>query len=223
MDLLLPDMGGWDILKQLRSTGPNQKTPVIVVTVVAEKGIAAGFAIHDYLIKPVQTEELLASLQRAGIEPAGSRPILVVDDDPQARKLMEAMLQGLGYQPVSAAGAEEALRIAAAEPPGAVILDLLMPGMDGFEFLDRFKRTRIGQGTPVIVWTAKDLTSQERVRLSASAQAVVLKSEGGTGQLLQDLRTCVAPPGPDPSRARDAPDPSTRPGGAGRSHRPQEG
>ncbi len=201
VDLLLSDMAGWDVLKALRSSGPNQRTPAIVVTVVAEKGVAVGFAIHDYLIKPVRPEELIASLQRAGLQPAGSRPILVVDDDPQARKLMETALQSLGYRSVAVPGAEEALRIAATEPPGAVILDLLMPGMDGFEFLDRFKRTRAGQGTPVIVWTAKDLTAEDYARLSASAQAIALKSEVGIGPLLQKLRTYVAPPAPDPREA----------------------
>ena len=210
LDLLLSDMGGWDVLKGLRSSGPNEKTPAIVVTVVAEKGVAAGFAIHDYLIKPVRPEELLASLQRAGLQPAGSRPILVVDDDPQARKLMETALQSLGYRSVVVPGAEEALRIAATEPPGAVILDLLMPGMDGFEFLDRFKRMRTGQGTPVIVWTAKDLTADDYDRLLASAQAIALKSDAGIGPLLQKLSTYVAPPAPDP---RAVPEEGPRPQG----------
>jgi signal transduction histidine kinase/DNA-binding response OmpR family regulator len=203
LDLLLPDMGGWDILKQLRAGGANKATPVIVVTLVAERGAANGFVIHDYLVKPLQEGDLLASLQRAGIEPAGSRTILVVDDDAQARRLMETTLQGLGYRAFTTANAQEGLRIAAAEAPGAVILDLLMPDMDGFEFLDRFKRTPTGQETPVIVWTAKDLTREERTLLQASSQAVVLKSEGGTGQLLRELRNVVpSPPAPTSHDAR---------------------
>jgi PAS domain S-box-containing protein len=199
LDLLLPDMSGWQVLRELRSGGPNQRTPAFVVTVVAEKGIGAGYAIHDYLVKPLRAEALLSSLQRGGILPAGSRSILVVDDDPQARKLMETTLQGLGYHSRAAASAEEGLRVAGDVAPAAVVLDLLMPEMDGFEFLERFRRMPAGRATPVIVWTAKDLTAEDYGRLAASAQAVVLKSEGGVGPLIAELRTCIAPPVEDPT------------------------
>jgi DNA-binding response OmpR family regulator len=189
LDLLLPDMPGWDVLTELRSAGRNQTTPAIVVTVVAEKGVAAGYAIHDYLVKPVRADQLLASLQRAGVEPAGARAILVVDDDLPAQRLMETTLQALGYRSMTAPDAEQGLRIAADQPPAAVVLDLMMPGMDGFEFLDRFKQTQTGQATPVIVWTAKDLTADDYARLSSAAHAVVLKSDGGTRSLIEELRS----------------------------------
>jgi CheY-like chemotaxis protein len=162
-----------------------------VVTVVAEKGVAAGYAIHDYLIKPVRAEQLLASLQRAGIAANAGRPILVVDDDSSARKLMETTLQSLGYRSLCAPGGEEGLRIAAEDPPAAVVLDLMMPGVDGFAFLDRFRQSSTGQATPVIVWTAKDLTAEDHARLSSSAQAVVLKREGSTRSLIDELRGYV--------------------------------
>jgi signal transduction histidine kinase/DNA-binding response OmpR family regulator len=189
LDLLLPDMGGWEVLKAIRAGGPNQATPTVVVTVVAEKGVGAGYAIHDYLAKPVRAEELLASLRRAGLRPTVGRPVLVVDDDPQARRLMETMLTALGYATIEAAGGEEGLLLAQREAPAAVILDLYMPGMDGFGFLERFRAMPAGHGTPVIVWTVKDLTAADHARLAASAQAVVLK--GGTGRLIEELRTHV--------------------------------
>ena len=191
LDLLLSDMGGWDVLKALRSSGSNQTTPAIVVTVVAEKGVAAGFAIHDYLIKPVRPEELVASLQRAGLQPTGSGPILIVDDDPQARRLLETALQTLDYRTFAVSSAAEGLRIATSARLGAVILDLLMPGMDGFDFLDRFKRIPTGPQTPVIVWTAKDLTTEDYDRLGATAVAIALKGDSGIGPLLEKLRACV--------------------------------
>jgi CheY-like chemotaxis protein len=189
LDLLLPDMGGWDVLKAIRAGGPNQATPVVVVSVVVEKGIGAGYAIHDFLAKPVRAEELLASLHAAGLRPKAGRPVLVVDDDPQARRLMETMLQAIGYPSVEAASAEEGLAVAAREAPVAVILDLSMPGMDGFEFLERFRGMPEGRNTPVIVWTVRDLTSADHERLAAWAQAVVQK--GGTQRLMEELRTHV--------------------------------
>jgi signal transduction histidine kinase/CheY-like chemotaxis protein len=189
LDLLLPDMGGWDVLKAIRTAGPNAATPVIVVTVIVEKGIGAGYAIHDYLAKPVSSESLLASLRAAGARPSATRPVLVVDDDPQARRLMQTTLQAIGYSSVEADSAEGGLAVASLEMPAAVILDLAMPGMDGFEFLDLFRGTPAGRGTPVIVWTNKDLTAVDHGRLSAWAQAVVPK--GGTARLLEELRIHV--------------------------------
>jgi signal transduction histidine kinase/CheY-like chemotaxis protein len=201
LDLLLPDMGGWDVLKTIRGEGPNRATPTVVVTVVAEKGVGAGYAIHDYLTKPVRSEDLLASLHSAGLRPATGRPVLIVDDDPRARRLMETMLQGLGYRSIGAAGAEEGLGLAARDVPAAVILDLAMPGMDGFEFLERFRAMPTGRSTPVIVWTVKDLSVADEDRLAASAQAVVRK--GGTERLLEELRTHVPLPGAADPRAGD--------------------
>ncbi|HEU0105636.1 MAG TPA: response regulator [Vicinamibacteria bacterium] len=189
LDLLLPDMGGWDVLKAIRAGGPNRATPVVVVTVVVEKGVGAGYAIHDYLAKPVRAEELVASLLDAGLRPNAARPVLVVDDDPQARRLMVTTLLALGYSSIEAASAQQGLALAAQETPAAVILDLAMPGMDGFAFLEHFRAMPAGRGTPVIVWTVKDLTAADHARLAASAQAVVLK--GGTARLLEELRTHV--------------------------------
>jgi signal transduction histidine kinase/DNA-binding response OmpR family regulator len=194
LDLLLPDMSGWEVLRAIRAEGLNGNTPVIVVTVVAQQGGGAGFAIHDHLAKPVRAEDLLASLRRASVRPAADRPVLVVDDDSQARRLMEAMLHGLGYSSCAASSAQEGLRAAEEQPPVAVILDLLMPGMDGFEFLERFKGTARGPKTPVIVWTNKDITSEDQRRLAASAHAVVLKGRGGISPLIEELRHHVGPP-----------------------------
>ena len=167
--------------------GRNKTVPVIVVTVLAEKGIGAGFAIHDFLTKPVLPEVLLASLERAGIRSRESRTVLVVDDDASALKLMGATLSRLGYVPICEVDSERGLRLAAETAPGAIVLDLLMPGMDGFEFLERFRRTAACGHTPLIVWTNAELTAAQHARLRATAQAVVEKSRG-TNVLLTQLK-----------------------------------
>ena len=192
LDLLLPDMNGSEVLEAIRAGGPNRDVPVIVATVVAERAAVRSFPVHDFLPKPVQAETLLASLTRAGITPDGSRKILVVDDDPHALKLMQTTLAQLGFQPICTADAESGLRAAAQERLAAVVLDLLMPGMDGFTFLERLRRTATGRRTPVIVWTVKDLSADERRRLKGSAQAVVQKGQGGTAALLAQLQTYVS-------------------------------
>ena len=202
LDLILPDMSGWDLLRQIRAEGPNRETPVIVVTVVKEKSAAIGFQIQDFLIKPVTEEQLLESLEGMGLSPDGANKVLIVDDDPAALKLAETALRGAGYHPVVSPDGAAGLKAAEAEHPDAVILDLLMPGMDGFQFLEAFRRTPRGRRTPVIIWTIKDLTAEERARLRAAAQAIVLKGEGAPARLVEEIRNHIATERTGPARRR---------------------
>jgi hypothetical protein len=212
LDLLLPDMTGWDVLRAIRTDGVNRDVPVIVVSVVAEKATAVGFAIQDFLVKPIEPESLLASLTQARVRPDGSKKVLVVDDDPKSLKLVEAMLARLGYEPICRDNGEAALGAVEAERPAAVVLDLLMPGMDGFAFLDRLRRIPGNRRTPVIVWTAKDLTAEDRARLRASAQVVVHKTEGGTAALMEQLEPYLpAAHPPAETRQPSGPAPSAGP------------
>jgi CheY-like chemotaxis protein len=187
-------MTGWDVLRTLRSEGPNRHVPAVVMTVVGEKGVGAGFAIDDFLVKPVRAEDLLAALDRAGVPPNKDGTVLVVDGDPATLKLIARALRQRGYRPICEQDGESGLRAAAREHPAAVVLDLLMPGMDGFEFLRRFHHTGTGRRTPVIVWTMKELTPKERARLRATAQGVVVKGEGSTVALLAQIQACVSSP-----------------------------
>ena len=179
LDLLLPDMSGLDVLRAVRSESLNRDVPIIVVTVVTERGAVAGFAVHDILGKPLDGTALLDSLHRARVTPERSGGVLVVDDDGASCRLMAATLAQLGYRAVTASGGEAGLRLAQQTPPTAVVLDLLMPGMDGFEFLDRLRALPACRTVPVIVWTVMDLTAEEYSRLRRSAQEVVAKGLGG--------------------------------------------
>jgi PAS domain S-box-containing protein len=188
LDLLLPDMSGQEVLRRVRAGQLNRDVPVVVVTVVAERGAIAGFAVHDFLVKPIDTGALLSSLNRAGVRPEQSGSVLVVDNDENSLKLMAAALTQLGFRPICMQDAEEALRLTGTAPPAAVVLDLRMPGMSGFEFLDRLRGSPATRLTPVLIWTVKDLSSEEQARLSRSAQAIVRKGHGGIPALLEDLR-----------------------------------
>jgi CheY-like chemotaxis protein len=130
--------------------------------------------------------------------------VLVVEDEPAAVRLAQAALQGAGYPTVVARSGEEALRLAEERWPAAVVLDLGLPGMDGFEFLERLRRLEGGPRLPVIVWTVKDLSGEQAARLAASAQAVVLKSPGGTSSLLAEVALWTAPPAAGGERAGSA-------------------
>ncbi len=188
LDLLLPDMGGQEVLRRVRASELNSDVPVVVATVATDRGAIAGFAVNDFLTKPIDPAALLSSLHRAGLQPGRPEAVLVVDDDEGSLELMAAALTRLGFRGIFVRGGEEALRQAETAPPAAVVLDLLMPGMDGFEFLDRLRASPTTHLTPVLVWTVKDLSAGEQERLSRSVQAIVHKGGGGIPALLDELR-----------------------------------
>jgi CheY-like chemotaxis protein len=191
-------MSGRDLLKAIRSSGPNSETPVVIVTMAAEKGLGVGFHVHDILAKPVSEDDLIGAFRRARVHTDGQRPILVVDDDPRDAKLATRILEQSGFPVLCCVNGEQALEAAAAHAPAAVLLDMVMPGMDGLGFLERFRAMPAGQRIPVIVWTAVDLTREQREKLQASAQAIVLKADGTTA-LLSELRAFIALPSPLPA------------------------
>ncbi len=190
LDLLLPDMSGWSVLAAIRCTELNRDTKAIIVTVVADRGLGAGFSVEDLLVKPVAAPDLLHALRRAGLS-AGPQPVLVVDDDDATLRLAKAALEELGYRALCMSDAVSALEQIAEAPPAAVVVDLLMPRMSGFEFIGRLRQSPAGKDLPVIVWTIKDLSQSERSRLQASAEAVVVKGGGGVGALTQEIQRLV--------------------------------
>jgi signal transduction histidine kinase/DNA-binding response OmpR family regulator len=197
LDIMLPDMSGRAVLEKLRERGFNQETPVIVITLLADKGIVAGFQVIDILSKPVAESEIVLALKRCGVAPSSRRPILVIDDDRSALKLAAEMLRHLGYRPICRQNAVSALKIAAKERPAAVVLDVIMPEMNGFEFLKRFRKTAKGNRTPVIVWTGKDLTDSERAELRSAANSIA-KKDDQAAQLVHELKNVLRTPGPLP-------------------------
>jgi PAS domain S-box-containing protein len=189
LDLVLPDMSGFDLLAALRAEPHMRETPVVVVTVIADAKLVAGFAVHDVLRKPLEPAALLASLERAGVRPDSHGGVLVVDDDPSALRLMDATLANLGFTAITRSTALSGLEAAETLEPRAVVLDLMMPGMDGIEFLDRFRRIPKHLRTPVLIWTMKDLTASEQEQLRHSAQGIV--SKAGVASVVEQLRALI--------------------------------
>jgi CheY-like chemotaxis protein len=131
----------------------------------------------------------LDSLRAALVLPEPiSRRILVVDDDTKILKLSKIALEAAGYEVVCHAKASSALEEAERTKFAAVVLDLLMPQMDGFQFLDRFRQTHSCRNIPVIVWTNQDIASADMLRLKASAQEIALKGRDGIETVLKMLQ-----------------------------------
>lgn len=188
LDLFLSDMTGWDVLAEIRARGPNQEVPIIVVTVVSDKGAAIGHQIREFLSKPVAANDLLNALEHSGVQ-ASVRPILVVDDDPVALNLAVQVLERKGFSVLTAEDGKHGLDVAREQRPSAIILDLMMPQLDGFGFLEQFRRTPDVADIPVIVWSSQEITADQRARIQADAQGLVLKGAGASDELLDILQS----------------------------------
>lgn len=193
LDLLLPDMNSGELLKSLHTDRLNQNVPIIITTIVAEKGVSIGFRIHDYLIKPIIPEQLIASLQQAKLSAQKNHSILIIDDDSNSLKIAKQSLLKMGYQAMCIDNAKSGLLEVKRKLPAAVVLDLLMPGMDGFEFLQQFRQLKGASNIPVIIWTQKDLTEESKIRLKNSAQTIVIKGADSWSTLLAELKRYLPP------------------------------
>jgi DNA-binding response OmpR family regulator len=200
LDLQLPDQQGLDALARIRSEGPSRDSPVLALTMPSDTPQAATFAIANLLGKPLRTDEVVAAM--GGLPtPAGRRmQVMVIDDDPLALELMAASLRGLHIDAHCRLDARAALLDLATQPPDALILDLMMPGFDGFATLDALRRMPAGRTLPVFIWTSMLLTDDEVATLARSAQAIIGKGGGALTQVMEMLSRWrpAAAPGPVP-------------------------
>jgi CheY-like chemotaxis protein len=142
-------------------------------------------------LEPVEPKALLRTLERESAPQTRGRPVLVLDDDSASLKLMQATLAKRGHEALCFSRATDALEALSRVHPIAVVVDLLMPGMDGFAFLDRFRSSPGNSRIPVMIWTVKDLSPEERGRLDETVQAVVQKGTGDDGVLLAVLNALL--------------------------------
>jgi PAS domain S-box-containing protein len=192
LNMLMPGKGGWDTLYELKKTAVTAAIPVIVVTVVDEPKIGLALGAAEYLVKPVDKEVLLETVRRH-IGPGSNGPakVLVVDDEAGTRELLKEMLESDGYVPVLAASGKEALEALAQISVSAILLDLIMPEMDGFELLLRMKEDPGSRNIPVLVLTAKDLADNEIEMLRHETIGLFQKGREWKKELLADLHRAV--------------------------------
>jgi PAS domain S-box-containing protein len=192
LNMLMPGKGGWDTLYELKKTAVTSSIPVIVVTVVDEPKVGLALGAAEYLVKPVDKDVLLETVRRY-IGPGSNGPakVLVVDDEAGTRELLKEMLESDGYVPVLAANGKEALDALSRIPVSAMLLDLIMPEMDGFELLMRMKEDPGLRNIPVLVLTAKDLTDNEIEMLRHETIGLFQKGREWKQELLADLRRAV--------------------------------
>ncbi len=198
LDVVMPGMDGWSVLQVLKSDSDLSQIPVIMTTIIAERGLGYALGAADYLLKPVDREKLHEVLTRHNCFGAGRRA-LVVEDDAECRSLLSAVLQKQGCQVTEVADGLEALSAMAGFKPDVILLDLTMPNMDGFEFAAELQKRQDWRTIPVVVVTAKDLTIEERNRLNGRVAEIVQKGGNSERSLVKQIHELISkllPSGP---------------------------
>jgi CheY-like chemotaxis protein/anti-sigma regulatory factor (Ser/Thr protein kinase) len=188
LDVLMPNLDGWETLRALKQVEETRSIPVVIVSVVENRAFGISLGAVEHLVKPVERPALLLALSKAGVL-ATRGHVLVVDDDADVRALLEQELVAAGYRARTAAGGAEALELLRRERPSAVLLDLMMPPPDGFEVLYRIRKDPLLRDLPVVVVTAKELSPADEKTLNRSTLRVIRKSSDSAQLIEEVLRT----------------------------------
>jgi len=186
LDIIMPGKDGWETLNELKADPDTKDIPVIIVSILENRDLGYSLGVDDYLVKPIKKEALLATLNRLSIPETDK--ILVVDDDPNVISLITQILEGENYYISGASNGEEALSAISERIPDLIILDLLMPVMDGFEMIDRLRGNPDWRNIPVVVITAKDLTDADKEFLERGVIKIIQKAGLDKDKLLSELR-----------------------------------
>jgi signal transduction histidine kinase/DNA-binding response OmpR family regulator len=189
LDIAMPGMDGWSVLSAFKNDPDLRETPIVILTMADNKTLGYALGATEYLMKPIDRERLAAVLRK--YSRLSHDPILVVDDDPSTRDLLRSVLTKDGWSVQTAENGRIALERVRSVRPGLVLLDLMMPEMDGFTFLEEFRQLPSAAEVPVVVLTAKDLTGEDRQRLNGHVQKIMAKGEG-TEPLLKKVQELVA-------------------------------
>lgn len=191
LDVMMPGMDGWAVLTALKSDATLADIPVVMATIVDETRMGFALGATEYLSKPIDRARLLAAVQRCAQAAAGARA-LVVEDDEATRLMVRRTLERAGWTVDEAENGRVGLERLRDHAPEIVLLDLMMPEMDGFAFLEELRAEPARATLSVIVITAKVLTEEDRRRLNGGVEAIVQKGGRGCEELLSEIRELVA-------------------------------
>ncbi len=191
LDVMMPGMDGWAVLKQLKADPSTSGIPVVMISMVDGAELGNSLGVMDYLTKPPDRKRLTEILQQIRDDETPG-PILIVDDDPGNREMLARLVTKTGYDVVEASNGREAMSCIAERKPVLILLDLMMPVMDGFEVVAELNRQGLAGQIPIVVVTAKDLTHDDRARLEGHVQKIRNKVGISRDELLQEIKTYLA-------------------------------
>ncbi|HSD84870.1 MAG TPA: GAF domain-containing protein, partial [Anaerolineae bacterium] len=191
LDVMMPRKDGWDVLADLKKTPEISNTPILICSIIQDKTRGFSLGAADYLVKPITEDELRHALERISREHSINK-ILVVDDEPSAVQLLKRILESKPqYKVLDASGGAQALALVEHDKPDLILLDLMMPEVDGFAVLDNIKSNPATHNIPVIVVTAKEITAEDRERLNGHMAALYNKGMFTADQLLADISNAL--------------------------------
>ena len=194
LDIMLPNMDGWEFLGRIKQIETLNHIPIVIISIVADaaKGFALGAA--SVLQKPISRQELSDGLALLGLLPGPvgkDVKVLVVDNDPKAVELVAVRLTGLVQTVLRAYGGQEAIEIAQRELPNLIVLDLMMPSVNGFDVVDALQANTATAVIPVIVVTAKQLTASDRGKLNGYVTIVMEKANINRDRFIAEVRRAM--------------------------------
>jgi PAS domain S-box-containing protein len=192
LDVLMSGGNGFETLVALRKSPETANIPIIIVSIVDQKQVGFALGAADYLIKPIRKPVLLEAIRKHAPHPDDDdAPVLLVDDDPRTLELLEETLRSAGYETQSVQTGARALEVLSSKLVSAVLLDLLMPGMDGFEVIRHVRKEASCKELPIFVMTAKTLAEEEIALLSRETQALFHKDGPWQQQLMVEVGRVV--------------------------------
>jgi len=189
LDVLMPKVDGWSVLSSLKANPRLAAIPVIMQSVKDDRDLGFMLGASEYLVKPVDRKTLVNLLHR--YTKSDEATILIIDDDEVTRRMVSRTLKKEGWNLVEAGSGEQGLIEIGRKTPTAILLDLMMPGMDGFEFLEILHATPEGRQIPVVVLTSKDLTADDRLRLNGGVERILEKGALNRDRFLDEVRRVV--------------------------------
>jgi CheY-like chemotaxis protein len=184
----MPDLDGWTVLAAIKGDPQLAETPVILMTILDEKNRGYALGATDYLVKPVNREKLVEVLRNLTVAETGC--VLIVDDDDVSRRQLRTAVESLGWSIIEAADGRMALQQLDRNRPDVIILDLMMPNVDGFEFLETIRHDSERRQIPVVIVTGRDLTAEDRNRLNGGVERIIHKTN--RDDMLRELRSVLA-------------------------------
>ena len=188
LDMNLPGRRGLEKLDDIRSRGASHASPVVGVTMPADRNNSAPFAIADVLCKPIRSDEILSAMARFRLPNERLAKAMIIDDDQVLLDLMQATLRSIGIDAVCFQDGRVALQEIDRHRLDAIVLDLTMPGFDGFQVLDALQRLPAWREVPVFIWTSMLLTDEEYATPARSARAILIKGGGAMETVLESVR-----------------------------------
>ena len=193
LDVMMPGMDGWSVLTALKSDPQTADIPVIMMTIVDDQNLGYALGASEYLLKPINRKNLEVILAKYQVDlAANSNSILVVEDDPDTREILCLQLKKLGWQVITAENGCQAIQKLSDRVPNLIISDLLMPEMDGFELVHKLRQHPQWKSIPVIILTAKEITSEDRQKLNGRVAKIFAKGYYERPMLLHEINNLIS-------------------------------